>query len=343
MTSPIERILEPVSLPEDVAAKIGGLSVGVTGAGGFIGSHLTRALVHAGANVVAMDVTDDLWRLADLRGEYESVRMDLLDPGSISAAAGHCEFDIVFHLAAYAVQPRDRDPQLALKINVLGSTLLLDAMARTSSASRLLRFVQIGTSHEYGGSDQPISEDHPLVPMGIYGATKAAAMIVGRTRARELGISWTGLRPFVTFGPSEDPEKFVPYVIRTALAGQPIETTDGRQVRDFLYVKDLVAGMVCAAVSEATTDRIVNLASGEGRTLADLLQRIVDHIGGRVELRLGARLRRPDDMAIQVADVSLSRRLIPEWRPKYSIDAAIRETVDWYAGKQDRPSGRLTD
>jgi len=240
--------------------------------------------------------------------------------------------DFVFHLAAYGVQARDRDPRLALDINVGGSVSVLEACA----SAHVSAVLQVGTSHEYGGSPSPIPESHPLQPAGIYGATKAAAMIVGRTLATSLGVRWVGLRPFVTFGPGEDRAKLVPYVITTALAGKPIKTSVTTQVRDLIYVADLVEGMALAANSNVPAGTVLNLATGHGRSLREFLTEIASYIPGAT---LDQELSPPrgDDVENQVADTRNAARWIPEWKPRSDLTGPIAATVDSFRNSMERP------
>ncbi len=310
--------MSPMSLP------LSGRRVLVTGASGFLGTHLVRALAGAGAQVVALS----------RRGgpsEAMAARADITSAAEVRAALKSASPEIVFHLAAYGVQPDQRDAEEATAVNVNGAVAVVDAAAE--SGARL--FVQVGTSHEYGGSDQPLREDAPLNPVGIYGASKAAGTAASRARARRRGLRWLGLRPFVFYGPGEGAQKLVPYVITRGLCGEPVETSAGEQVRDFTYVEDMAAGIAAAALADLPDGEVLNLGSGEGLAITDVLAKLAVLIPG-LDLRLGARLPRPDDVARQVADTRKQRRLLPHWRPKVFIDDGLKRTVAWYRGSRDR-------
>lgn len=299
--------------------------VAVTGAGGFVGSHLAQLLIEAGADVVALDVRPPDDRLEEYHGEFDYVHCDLLDPQGTKNSIREASPDVLFHLAAYAVQPRERDAQLAISINIAGSAAVVEGAAEAGTQI----VVQVGTSHEYGGAPEPIRETHPLNPTGIYGASKAAGMIVGRTRAYELGVRWIGLRPFVTFGPREDEDKLVPYIITRAMRGEPVVTTDGSQVRDILYVSDLVHVIALLARTEMSSGEIVNIGTGVGTSLRTLMDSIRQIIPGG-DYCFGERNARPDDIPVQIADVSKLGGLLAQWKPSYSTLEAIAETVRFY-------------
>lgn len=306
---------------------LAGKTVAVTGASGFIGSHLVRELLGCGASVVALYPEDQAPRLEDMKGPLEKRYFDLADPQQATSAIAGVRPEVVFHLAAYGVQARDRELERAIAVNVAGAA----AVVSGAHAARSRRVIQIGTSHEYGGADGSISEEAPLEPTGIYGATKAAGMVVGRARARELGVPWTGLRPFVTYGPAEDEEKLVPYVITRALRGEPVTTTAGEQIRDLTYVEDLVHAMALAACADLPPGEVLNLGSGEPRRLLDVL-RLLAQILPTADIRPGQRPPRPDDVSRQVADVSKQRRLLP-WRPEVTLERGLRRTVEFYAAR----------
>jgi nucleoside-diphosphate-sugar epimerase len=312
-----------------ILTRLRGLRVAVTGGSGFVGSHLVRTLVQFGAQVTALYPEPTAPRLQDLES-IERVVFDLQNPDSVVTSLSEARPEIVFHLAAYGVQRRDRDLTKAVLTNVSGAAAVVEGAAQ--AGTRIV--VHIGTSAEYGGLAEPIPEDAEIRPAGIYAATKAAGTIVARARARELGVRWLGLRPFVTFGPGEDRDKLVPYVITRALGGEPVITTGGTQIRDFVYVEDLVLGVAMAPFCDLADGEILNLGTGVGTSVGEIIDLIARTIG-RADLRIGARNLSVDDVPRQVADVTKQRRLLPAWRPTTSLDEGIRRTIAWYS--------RLTD
>jgi len=318
----------------DLLKSYEGTRVAITGAGGFVGSHLAQTLQELGARVVALDVVNPSERLDDFSGGIEYVPFDLLRVDAAKAAIRDVSPELLFHLAAYAVQPRERDAQIAISINVAGSAAVIEGAAEGDVKG----IVQVGTSHEYGGDDQPIDESHSLDPTGIYGATKAAAMIVGRARAREIGVRWLGVRPFVTFGPREDEDKLVPYIITRALRGEPVLTTDGSQNRDVLYVRDMVRAMALLAAADVPTGACVNIGSGRWTSLRAIMESIRELIPTG-DYRFGARKARVDDIKSQIANNARLRKFLPGWVPEYSLRKALVETIHYYARKFAKGKG----
>lgn len=304
-----------------------GVRVAVTGASGFLGSHVVRALVGVGANVTAL-CRGDAPRLSDLGEACTVVPFDLLDEVPAKRAFDVARPQLLIHCAAYGVQSRDRDAERATAVNVTGTLRLVVSAARAGVKT----FLHVGTSHEYGEGPS-LAEDAPLHPVGIYGATKAVGTIVSRARAVELGLRWLGVRPFIVYGPGEDDDKLIPYAVRCGLAGKPVMATSGETIRDFTFVSDLVDGLVAATTTPLPSGTLVNLGSGVGTRIADVLHTIAELIDG-TELVLGGRRPRPDDVAVQVADTARQRATLG-WMPTTSLRSGLTQTVDSFrAGRE---------
>ncbi|MFH1130705.1 MAG: NAD-dependent epimerase/dehydratase family protein [Pseudomonadota bacterium] len=305
-------------------------NIAITGACGFLGFHLTRLLLQIGARVIALTPHKNPPRLNTLVDHpgLTIQNFDLSNTAAVGKIIKEYEPRIVFHLAAYGVQARDRDSRKAIKINVAGSAAVVSAAA----ACKVERFVQIGTSHEYGESTEPLKENAQLHPTGLYGATKAAAMLIGQSLAAQHGLHWVGLRPFVTYGPFEDTDKFIPYVITQALCKKPIVTSSCEQVRDFTFVEDLVVGVAMSAAQRLESGTILNLGSGQGHSLAHIIKTLTVFFPN-ADLRIGSLLQRSDEMMYQVANTQHQQQLL-RWRPIVSLEQGLKKTVQWYANQE---------
>lgn len=304
----------------------------VTGASGFVGSHLTRLLVNAGAHVTTLGRSPFPARLADLSERCTHSLCDMTDRARVAEVCSNVRPNFVFHLAAYAVQARHRDFRIALATNVNAALNLIEA----ASTAGVRGIVQVGTSHEYGAGG-PLSEDSALNPVGMYGASKAAGMILGRARARELGAHWLGVRPFVVYGPDEDEQKLIPHIVLNALRGERVITTTGEQVRDLIYVQDLVEAVACALVASPPAGEVLNVASGSGVPLA----RVFDILHGllpRAVWERGARNLRPDDVQVQFASVQKLQHLLPWWRPRVGLEQGLGLVVEHYRRRVAAPA-----
>lgn len=288
----------------------------ITGAAGFLGANIARALglpLVAGrrrpAGVMAGEGPD---RLDLLAGRADTVLFDVEWPvdrlADILIEQG---IAAIVHCAAYGVDYGQSDFETALRVNAGGSDRLVQAAARAG----VRRFIQIGTGHEYGELDAPITEEACPRPRGIYGVSKLAATSIALERARVLGLPLCVMRPFGMYGPLEGAHKFVPMVMRASLGGEGVGLSPGLQRRDYCYVDDVVAAIRTALVQPVLpAGQIINLSSGRAITLRALAAAAVAAVGGDpARLRWGERDYRPDDSMVIEADVTKAARLL-NWR-----------------------------
>lgn len=309
--------------------------VAVTGAGGFIGSHLTEALVRAGANVSAVvryNSRGDDGNLRHLdpevRGALRVHRIDLADVDATRQALAGAE--IVFHLAAFVGIPYSyANPHDAVLNNVL-STLNVLGVARESGLERL---VQTSTSEVYGSARTiPIPETHPLQPQSPYSASKIATDHIALSYHYSFGLPVAVVRPFNTFGPRQSARAVIPTVITQALTGSEIRIGTTSTTRDFTFVEDTVRGFLLAAESQAAVGEIVNIGTGREVSVDDTIRLIVAAVGKDVRLVQDDRRLRPERSEVLrlCADIAKAERLLG-FRPAVPLEEGIRRTVAWIA------------
>lgn len=303
-----------------------GRRVLVTGATGFLGSHLTRRLVDRGADVHAWAGSSvHLGRLADLEPKLHVARVDLRDADGVATACRDALPDVVYHLAAYGVHSHQRDMDVAFAVNVKGTFHLLSALRGTSCR----RVVSTGTWAEYASQGRPLFETDPIAPASTYGTTKAMATLLALDMAAQEGLPLLVLRPFSVYGPGEETNKFVPAVIDACLRGESPRLTSCRQVRDYLHIDDLLDAYECAADVSLQRPSVVNVASGQGITLRDMALAIVKEIG-EIPIQFGALPDRDREVWHVQASITKAETLLG-WRPKRSLRDGIRATIAWYA------------
>ena len=311
----------------------------LTGAAGFIGSHVAEALVARGDDVVGLDNFDPFYaravkeaNLAGLRRapRFRLVEGDIRDQGLV---AGLLDADTaVVHLAARAgVRPSLDDPALYASVNVEGTAVLLEAARRAG----VRRFVFGGSSSVYGDTAPvPFSEDWPaLEPISPYAATKRAGELLCSTFAQLYGLRVIALRFFTVYGPRQRPDLAIHKFTRLISEGRPIPFYgDGSTERDYTYISDIVSG-VLAALDWAAADgraggvEIVNL--GESRTTRlDALVTLISRAVGR-EARLERLPAQPGDVRRTCADVRKAARLLG-YRPTTAVEEGIPRFVRWY-------------
>ncbi len=318
-----------------------GKKILVTGAGGFIGSHLTDELVRQGHRVrvlVRYNGRDDRGSLADLppaiQSEIEVERGDLKDPGAVLRAVADCEW--VFHLGALIAIPYSyHNPYDVVQTNVLGTAHVLDACR---SSSRLERVVLTSTSEVYGTAQRvPIDEQHPLQGQSPYAATKIAADALGESYYRSFGLPVVILRPFNTFGPRQSARAIIPTIISQALVRPEVKLGRLDPRRDLTYVKDTVAGFIAIAGCDSALGRVVNIGRGEDISIGELVELIGRRLGREIVVRSEEARHRPAKSEVErlLAGTALAQSLWG-WKPRYSLEAGLDETIEWVRTHVDR-------
>ncbi len=303
----------------------------VTGGAGFIGSHLTEALVEAGHDVWVLDnlSTGHEANLAPWRDRITFVHGSITDPDTLRRCCRGV--DVVFHQAALASVPRSvEDPLASNEHNVTGS-LNVFWVARELGVRRV---VYAASSSAYGDTEVlPKREDMRADPLSPYAVTKFVGELYGRVFHHIYGLSTIGLRYFNVFGPRQDPNSqyaaVVPLFITRYLAGTPpIIHGDGGQTRDFTYIRNVVAANIAAAAAPSEADgRVFNIACGDRVSVKEMCYLIRDLVGSSLDPRHDE--ARVGDVRDSQADITLARRYLP-WEPQVDLAAGLADTVAWY-------------
>ncbi len=309
----------------------------VTGAGGFIGSHLAERLVEAGARTRALVHyrSDGSWGWLDrssLKDQIEIVAGDIANRDSVRQAIDGV--DVVFHLAALIAIPYSYHAPLSyVRANVEGTLNVLQA-AKEAGVERLLH---TSTSEVYGTARHvPIDESHPLQAQSPYSATKIAADKLVEAFHLSYGLPVVTVRPFNTFGPRQSARAVVPTIIIQCLAGKTVRLGNLGPTRDLNYVLNIVDGYLTAATSPAAVGRVVNLGSGREiriRDLAELIGKLMDQ---PMKIETEEQRTRPEKSEVErlVADNTLARDLL-KWEPHVSLEDGLRITIDWIKAHRD--------
>jgi NAD dependent epimerase/dehydratase len=314
-----------------------GTRVVVTGAGGFIGSHLTERLVGLGAHVTAFlryNSRSELGLLDDCPAEIrEKVRVvwgDLRDPDSVRAAFR--EADVVFHLGALVGIPYSYEsPRQYVDANIVGTLNVLEA-ARQLGVTRV---VHTSTSEVYGSPlYTPIDEKHPLQGQSPYSATKIAADKLAESFWRSYELPVTTLRPFNTFGPRQSPRAILPTIIGQALGGTRIQLGSLDPIRDMNFVGDTVDGFLGIARCDDALGQVVNIGSGRGIAVREMVEAVGRAFGKELTVELESNRVRPakSEVVKLIANPTLAQQLFG-WRSHTTFESGLRTTIDWFAAK----------
>jgi nucleoside-diphosphate-sugar epimerase len=302
----------------------------ITGACGFIGSHLTRRLVSDGADVHAM--TSDVSsvyprRILDLRGIVTLHEGNLMDRSAMDAIVRAARPEVIFHLGAYThVGKSWQRVDECIQANIQGTLNLLQALAETGYK----RFINTGTSEIYGDIEVPFREDAVVNPISPYSVSKYSAERYCRLFHRSYGWPIVMLRPFNAFGPAQSLDRVIPEIIvRGLLKKEDLAMTQGRQTREFNYVEDLADGFVRAALAPEVEGEIINIGGGEEISMRDVATMILDLMGNPIEPQFGALPERPTEIMRMYCDSSKARVRLG-WSPKHSLPEGLAKTIDWY-------------
>lgn len=313
----------------------------VTGAAGFIGSHVAATLLKRGDTVVGIDDLNDYYsvtlkraRLARLEAQpgFTFHKADVGDPNAImEIAQRHKEAEGVIHLAAQAgVRYSLENPYAYVHANVMGQVVMLEAARRLD---RLRCFVYASSSSVYGGNKkQPFSiDDRVDDPISLYAATKRSCELSGRTYSHLFGIPATGLRFFTVYGPWGRPDMAAYLFADAIIAGRPIKVfNEGRMERDFTYIEDIVAGTIAALdrpPTGAVPHKLYNLGNHKPEPLLRFIE-LLEQALGRPALKEMLPMQ-PGDVPSSFAEIEASHRELG-FSPRTPIEEGIPKFVEWY-------------
>lgn len=306
-----------------------GRNVVITGAGGFIGSHLVERLLALEANVTAFvryNSRNDPGFLAPHTKDIRIVPGDIRDPEAVRTALEGA--DTVFHLAALTGIPYSYvHPIEVFEVNAQG-TLNVLVGARDGG---LRRVVITSTSEVYGSARYiPIDEKHPKQPQSPYSASKIASDAIALSFHAAFQLPVTVVRPFNTFGPRQSDRAIIPTIISQALTQSEITVGNTTPTRDFTYVSDTVEGFLCLASSDATVGQEINLGTGREVAIGDLVQRINTIIGRDLPVRVQDERVRPESSEVNrlLSNNTRARELVG-WTPRVTLEEGIRLTAKW--------------
>jgi UDP-glucose 4-epimerase len=304
----------------------------VTGGAGFIGSHIVEELLRGGAAVRVLDnfSSGNRTNLASFQGDLEIQEGDLRDAGAVKAATRGV--DLVFHLAAFISVPQSMlEPENCFAVNVSGTVMLLEA-ARQAGVSKV---VLSSSTAVYGNTDKfPTDEETPLQPLSPYALSKQVNELYARLYTHTFNLPVTALRYFNVYGPRQQPDSAyaaaIPIFARHLVNGEPITIFgDGKQSRDFIYVKDVVHANLLAAESEAAGE-VFNICTGHEITMLDLLEELSEISPYQPEVRFVA--PRPGDIYRSLGNPEKAAAVLG-FRAATSLADGLAQTVEWMKNK----------
>jgi NAD dependent epimerase/dehydratase len=312
----------------------------VTGAGGFIGSHLCEALVREGARVRALvhyNARNDWgaleWVAPEVRGALQVISGDVCDPFAVRAAVRGCS--TVFHLAALIAIPYSyRSPYSVLSTNVLGTLNVMQAALDEG----VRRVMHTSTSEVYGTAREvPIPETHPLQAQSPYSASKIGADKVAESFHLSFGLPVVTVRPFNTFGPRQSARAVIPTIAVQALSGRDVALGTLTPTRDLLFVEDTARGMIAAVHSDRALGQVVNLGTGREISIGELAQKVITACGSSASVVHDPQRLRPKDSEVERLCASNARaRDLLGWEPRVTLEEGLLRVVDFLRANLSR-------
>lgn len=311
-----------------------GKTVAVTGAGGFIGSHLTERLVAEGAKTRALVRYTSHGKRgwlehSPVRDDIEFHYGDIRDRDSLRKLIRGT--DVVFHLGALIAIPYSYDaPQSYVEANITGTLNVLES-CRDFNVGRVLH---TSTSEVYGTARYvPIDEEHPLQGQSPYSATKIGADKLAQSYHLSFGTPVVTVRPFNTYGPRQSTRAVIPTIITQALAGQDVRLGDLRPTRDLNFVQDTADSFLRLALCDKAIGETVNISHGKEISVADLAALIFEIVGSNSRVVSDASRMRPHNSEVErLCGANAKLAGLTGWTPQTSLRDGLRQTVDWFRG-----------
>ncbi len=312
----------------------------VTGAGGFIGTHLVEELVKKGCSVRAFVHYNSFnrWGWLDyvdknIKDSIEVFSGDVRDPNGVKEAMKN--IDVVFHLAALIGIPYSyHSPDTYVDTNVKGTLNILQA-ARDLDVEKI---IHTSTSEVYGTAQfVPITEEHPINPQSPYSATKSGADFLALSFYRSFNLPVAVIRPFNTYGPRQSARAVIPTIITQVKSGKKkIKIGSLHPTRDFTYVKDTAEGFIKIAESDNSLGKVLNVGNNTEISIKNLVELIAKLLKTEIEIITDENRLRPEESEVERlwADTRKIKELTA-WRQEYTLEEGLKETIKWFSNQQN--------
>jgi nucleoside-diphosphate-sugar epimerase len=301
------------------------LKILITGATGFIGSHLVRKLAKEGHKVcVLVRPASNLWRLEEIKGQVEILSSEISEFEFENFKTQLKDVEIIYHLAAAGVNQDINSTSQILNSNIIGTLKILQAAVTL----KVTQFIYCGSCFEYG-SGKLIKETCMPAPNSEYSASKTSGWFLTNAFHQRYGLPVFSVRPFTVFGPYESRYRFVPHVIMKSIKNEEIELTSGEQTRDFIYVEDVIRGFLAILNRPGLEGKTTNLSTGKETAIKYLAAIIANYFGSEHLLRFGALPYRQTEIWNLSGDPTNAKSILG-WKAKTELADGIEKTITWF-------------
>jgi len=297
----------------------------VSGATGFIGACLARRLLEMGYEIHAfVRQSANRWRIADIAPHIVLHDVDLRDAHAVEQTVASVRPNKIFHLATYGGFSFQKDIGAIYAANFLGTVNLVIACEKIGFDC----FIHTGSSSEYGIKTEPMKESDLPEPLGDYAVSKAAATLFCRSEALLKGLPIATLRVFSPYGPWDDPQRLIPFVIASAMNKINPELSSPASVRDYIFIDDVIDAYLAAMKADVIAGEIYNVGSGRQTSIGDAINRIISTFDNGVMPVWGAETVKRAEPAVWVANIDKMKTQF-NWEPATSLEIGLRQTIDW--------------
>ncbi len=299
----------------------------VTGATGFIGSHLVRRLLKESYNThILYRTTTSSSRLDDMLSKTTKHNVDICNKKSLEKLLKRIKPDYIFHLANIGIYGGKESPdEDVVNVNFLGTVNLI----QSSKDIPYKFFVNTGSSSEYGRKNKKMKEDDSCFPESMYGITKLASTLYAQNFAKKTNKPVLTLRLFSPYGSYDDPNRFISTIIKQALANKEIRLTYPKNVRDYIFVDDVINAYIsCIKNGNKLSGEIINVGSGKQHTIEEVLNTVTKLIHTKSRVVKDDTITRYESVIWQ-ADITKAKNLL-DWRPTTTLEDGLKQTIEWY-------------
>lgn len=314
----------------------------ITGGAGFIGANLIRTLVKKSNTIIHIIEPPgaNFWRLEDLKDKVQVHEINLINFAAINELVSSIKPDIIFHLASYGGLPTQKDQFMIYQVNLMGTVNLINACKSIGFEC----FVNTGSSSEYGKKEISMKEEDVLEPNSDYGVAKAAATQFCYKEALMNKLPIYTIRPFSVYGDYEAPTRLIPTVINKFLTKKPLQLSNPNNVRDFIYIDDMVAMYLAVAHKKPNSTFVFNAGTGVQSSIKDVVQTVQTITQKTIEIQWQASTPRPWEPKAWQANTEIAVKNLA-WSPNYDLLKGLKKTVAWftkhahlYEEKSDAPT-----
>jgi len=300
----------------------------ITGATGFIGSHVLRRLVNENSYEVhiLLRKTSSTWRIKDLLKKIHLHFGDITEGKKLKVLITRIQPDIIFHLANISVLA-GQEGSIAdvINVNLIGTINLIHACSDINYTC----FVNTGSSSEYGQKDNAMNENNICEPQGIYAITKLASTLFAKDYAKKNNKPIVTLRIFTPYGPNDDQQRLIPYLVSSAVKANEIFLANKKTVRDFVFIDDIVCSYLLAIThAKVIQGEILNIGSGKQTTVLEITKKIIDITNTKAKITWNSDIKKRNESPVWKASTKKTKELL-KWEPAHSLENGLKKTLIW--------------